>query len=95
MQMKVSPVPNHTINTCRFLYTGGFFDGAIQVLPIFRGFHPISQGSTPSFPPIGDLFNDAAEFILYYNLHFRYLPFGIYYLHASCPVFLLHMVIGY
>lgn len=49
VQSRVSPVPDHTFNTYRFLYTGGFFDGAIQVLPIFHGLRPVLQGSTSPF----------------------------------------------
>lgn len=95
VQRKVSPVPNHTINTCRFPYTGGFFNGALQVLPIFHGLHPFSQGSTSSLSTFVVLSNDTAEFTLCYNLYSCSHPFGLLYLHASNPVFLLRLVVGY
>lgn len=79
MQRNVSPVPNHTINTCRFPYTGGFFDVAFQVLHIFRGIRPSYQSSTSSLPAFAVLFNDTAEFTLCYDLHSRFHPFGLLY----------------
>jgi len=95
VQRKASPVPNHTIDTCRFPYTGGFFDGVFQVLPIFHGLHPLCQGSTPSLPAFAVFFDDTAEFTLCYDLHPHSHPFGLLYLHASNPVFLLRLVVGY
>ena len=46
---RVSPVPNHTFQTYRFLYTEGFFRAAFQFLHTFHGFRPLCQGSTPPF----------------------------------------------
>ena len=43
---RVSPVPNHTFHTYRFLYTEGFFRAAFQFLHTFHGFHLFCQGST-------------------------------------------------
>ena len=42
---RVSPVPNHTFHTYRFLYTEGFLRAAFQFLHTFHGFHPYAQGS--------------------------------------------------
>ena len=42
---RVSPVPNHTFHTYRFLYTEGFLRAAFQFLHTFHGFHPCTQGS--------------------------------------------------
>ena len=43
---RVSPVPNHTFHTYRFLYTERFFRAAFQFLHTFHGFRPYAQGST-------------------------------------------------
>ena len=43
---RVSPVPNHTFHTYRFLYTERFFRAAFQFLHTFHGFRPYTQGST-------------------------------------------------
>ncbi len=53
---RVSPVPNHTFHTYRFLYTERFFRAAFQFLHTFHGFRPYSQGSTSLCSPIRDLF---------------------------------------
>ena len=45
MMGRVSPVPNHTFHTYRFLYTEGFLRAAFQFLHTFHGFHPCTQGS--------------------------------------------------
>ena len=42
---RVSPVPNHTFHTYRFLYTEGFLRAAFQFLHTFHGFHPCTQDS--------------------------------------------------
>ena len=59
---RVSPVPNYTFHTYRFLYTERFFRAAFQFLHTFHGFRPYTQGSTSLCSPIRDLFNDTAEF---------------------------------
>ena len=59
---RVSPVPNHTFHTYRFLYTERFFRAAFQFLHTFHGFRPYTQGSTSLCSPIRDLFSDTAEF---------------------------------
>ena len=46
---RVSPVPNHTFHTYRFLYTEGFFRVAFQYLRTFHGFRLFYQGSTSLF----------------------------------------------
>ena len=61
---RVSPVPNHTFHTYRFLYTEGFFRAAFQFLHTFHGFRPYAQGSTSLCSLFRDLFNDTAEFHL-------------------------------
>lgn len=66
-----------------------------QVLHIFHGLHPLTQGSTSSLPAFTVLFNDMAEFTLCYDLYSRSHPFGLLYPHASNPVFLLRLVVGY
>ena len=66
---RVSPVPNHTFHTYRFLYTEGFLRAAFQFLHTFHGFHPYTQGSTSLCSLFRDLFNDTAEFTLCYGLH--------------------------
>ena len=66
---RVSPVPNHTFHTYRFLYTERFFRAAFQFLHTFHGFRPYTQGSTSLCSPIRDLFSDTAEFTLCYGLH--------------------------
>ena len=53
---RVSPVPNHTFHTYRFLYTEGFFCAAFQFLRTFHGFRPYAQGSTPLCSLFRDLF---------------------------------------
>ena len=66
---RVSPVPNHTFHTYRFLYTEGFLRAAFQFLHTFHGFHPYAQGSASLCSLFRDLFNDTAEFTLCYGLH--------------------------
>ena len=44
---RVSPVPNYTFHTYRFLYTEGFFRAVFQFLHTFHGFRSIAQSSTP------------------------------------------------
>ena len=46
---RVSPVPNHTFHTYRFLYTERFFRAAFQFLHTFHGFRLYSQGTTSLF----------------------------------------------
>ena len=46
---RVSPVPNYTFHTYRFLYTEGFFRAVFQFLHTFHGFHLFYQGSTSLF----------------------------------------------
>ena len=46
---RVSPVPNHTFHTYRFLYTERFFRVAFQFLHTFHGFRLYAQGSTSLF----------------------------------------------
>ena len=43
---RVSPVPNHTFHTYRFLYTESFFRAAFQYLHTFHGFRPFAPDST-------------------------------------------------
>ena len=66
---RVSPVPNHTFHTYRFLYTEGFLRAAFQFLHTFHGFHPYAQGSASLCSLFRDLSNDTAEFTLCYGLH--------------------------
>ena len=66
---RVSPVPNHTFHTYRFLYTEGFLRAAFQFLRTFHGFHPYAQGSASLCSLFRDLSNDTAEFTLCYGLH--------------------------
>ena len=40
---RVSPVPNHTFHTYRFLYTERFFRAAFQFLHTFHGFRPYTK----------------------------------------------------
>lgn len=82
-------------NTCRFPYTGGFFDGAFQALPIFHGLRPYAQGSTSSLSVYTVLIDDTAEFTSYYDLYSYSQPLRLLYPHASNPVFLLRLVVGY
>jgi len=49
-------------------YTGGFFDGAIQVLPIFHGLRLQGQGSTSS------LFCIYRTTLRYGRIHFMLQP---------------------
>ena len=56
VMVRVSPVPNHTFHTYRFLYTEGFFCAAFQFLRTFHGFRPYAQGSTPLCSLFRDLF---------------------------------------
>ena len=60
---RVSPVPNHTFHTYRFLYTEGFLRAAFQFLHTFHGFHPYAQGSASLCSLFRDLFNDTAELL--------------------------------
>ena len=53
---RVSPVPNHTFHTYRFLYTEGFLRAAFQLLHTFHGFHPYAQGSASLCSLFRDLF---------------------------------------
>ena len=53
---RVSPVPNYTFHTYRFLYTEGFFRAVFQFLHTFHGFRPYAQGSTPLCSLFRDLF---------------------------------------
>ena len=46
---RVSPVPNYTFHTYRFLYTEGFFRAVFQFLHTFHGFRLFCQGSTSLF----------------------------------------------
>ena len=66
---RVSPVPNYTFHTYRFLYTEGFLRAAFQFLRTFHGFHPYAQGSASLCSLFRDLSNDTAEFTLCYGLH--------------------------
>ena len=66
---RVSPVPNHTFHTYRFLYTEGFLRAAFQYLHTFHGFHPYAQSSASPCSLARDLFNDTAEFTLCYGLY--------------------------
>lgn len=52
---RVSPVPNHTFHTYRFLYTERFFRAAFQFLHTFHGFRLYTKGSTSLCSPIRDL----------------------------------------
>ncbi len=52
---RVSPVPNHTFHTYRFLYTERFFRAAFQFLHTFHGFRPYTQGSA-SFALLSETF---------------------------------------
>ena len=44
---RVSPVPNYTFHTYRFLYTEGFFCAAFQFLRTFHGFRHIPKAQLP------------------------------------------------
>ena len=46
---RVSPVPNYTFHTYRFLYTEEFFRAVFQFLHTFHGFRLFYQGSTSLF----------------------------------------------
>ena len=60
VQRKVSPVPDHTLDTCRFLYTVGFFDSARPSSSCLPWSSPICPGlDFPSFHLRG-LFDDTA-----------------------------------
>lgn len=84
---RVSPVPNHTFHTYRFLYTEGFFCAAFQFLRTFHGFRPYSQGSTPLYSLFRDLFNDTAEFTLCYGLHDCSHLFQGYFIHSLSTLY--------
>lgn len=61
---RVSPVPNHTFHTYRFLYTEGFLRAAFQFLRTFHGFHPYAQGSA-SFALFSETFLTIRQNSLY------------------------------
>ena len=84
---RVSPVPNHTFHTYRFLYTERFFRAAFQFLRTFHGFRPYAQGSTPLCSLFRDLFNDTAEFTLCYGLHDCSHPFQGYFIHSLSTLY--------
>ena len=84
---RVSPVPNHTFHTYRFLYTERFFRAAFQFLHTFHGFRPYTQGSTSLCSPIRDLFNDTAEFTLCYGLHDCSHLFQGYFIHSLSTLY--------
>ena len=62
---RVSPVPNYTFHTYRFLYTEGFFRAVFQFLHTFHGFRPYAQGSTPLCSLFRDLFLTIRQNSLY------------------------------
>ena len=84
---RVSPVPNHTFHTYRFLYTERSFRAAFQFLHTFHGFRPYTQGSTSLCSPIRDLFNDTAEFTLCYGLHDCSHLFQGYFIHSLSTLY--------
>ena len=84
---RVSPVPNHTFHTYRFLYTEGFLRAAFQFLHTFHGFHPYAQGSASFCSLFRDLFNDTAEFTLCYGLHDCSPLFQGYFIHSLSTLY--------
>jgi len=97
VQDRVSPVPNHTFDTCRFLYTEGFFDGASKVFPSSMAFAYFSQARLPFaleyrlYPSVErypECAHDAAEFTLCYGLYLCSPCFRRYFiLPLSTPYF--------
>ena len=84
---RVSPVPNHTFHTYRFLYTEGFLRAAFQFLRTFHGFHPYAQGSASLCSLFRDLSNDTAEFTLCYGLHDCSHLFQGYFIHSLSTLY--------
>ena len=84
---RVSPVPNHTFHTYRFLYTEGFLRAAFQYLHTFHGFHPYAQSSASPCSLARDLFNDTAEFTLCYGLHDCSHLFQGYFIHSLSTLY--------
>lgn len=84
---RVSPVPNYTFHTYRFLYTEGFFRAAFQFLHTFLGFRPYAQDSTSLYALFRDLFNDTAEFTLCYGLHDCSPLFQGYFIHSLSTLY--------
>ena len=83
---RVSPVPNYTFHTYRFLYTEGFFRAVFQFLHTFHGFRLFYQGSTSLFL-FRVLFNDTAEFTLCYGLHDCSHLFQGYFIHSLSTLY--------
>ena len=54
---RVSPVPNHTFHTYRFLYTEGFLRAAFQFLHTFHGFRLFAKAQLPFFTLSRPFFN--------------------------------------
>ena len=71
---RVSPVPNHTFHTYRFLYTEGFLRAAFQFLHTFHGFRLYTQGST-SLCPLSRLFFTIRQNSLYVTVCMIARPF--------------------
>ena len=84
---RVSPVPNYTFHTYRFLYTEGFLRAAFQFLRTFHGFHPYAQGSASLCSLFRDLSNDTAEFTLCYGLHDCSPLFQGYFIHSLSTLY--------
>lgn len=74
---RVSPVPNHTFHTYRFLYTGGFFRAAFPVSSHVPWFSPICPRLNFPLFSFETFFNDTAEFTLCYGLHDCSLPYRV------------------
>ena len=84
---RVSPVPNYTFHTYRFLYTEGFFRAVFQFLHTFHGFRLFYQGSTSLFFSFETFFNDTAEFTLCYGLHDCSHLFQGYFIHSLSTLY--------
>ena len=85
---RVSPVPNYTFHTYRFLYTEGFFRAVFQFLHTFHGFRLFYQGSTSLFfLSFETFFNDTAEFTLCYGLHDCSHLFQGYFIHSLSTLY--------
>ena len=84
---RVSPVPNYTFHTYRFLYTERFFRSVFQFLHTFHGFRLYYQGSTSLFFSFETFFNDTAEFTLCYGLHDCLHLFQGYFIHSLSTLY--------
>ena len=83
---RVSPVPNYTFHTYRFLYTEGFFRAVFQFLTRSMVFAYFAKAQLP-FSLFRDLFNDTAEFTLCYGLHDCSHLFQGYFIHSLSTLY--------